>query len=127
MPRYRIVLCASHKSHCFVIERKVLRLYRQQSNEWLNNTATHERRQALVELRPAKSAIHGITGEQFIATVTAQRDCYVLPCESRQKIRRHKRRIAEGLVHPRADFVDEIRGQVRAQTFLVMICAEKLR
>src|SRR5258706_15980129 len=70
--------------------------------------------------------VHGIAGKDFVASVPAQRYRYVLARESRQQKCWHQRRIANRLVHPRADFADQGRGQTGAEPLFMVNGAEKL-
>ena len=70
--------------------------------------------------------VHRITGKDFIAAVAAQRHRHMLASKSREQISRNQRRVAKRLVHPGADFADQVCGEAGAESLLMMIGAEKL-
>src|SRR5215207_311599 len=78
----RVVLCASHKSQRFVIERQVLRFYRQKSNQGLDDRTADRSWHTFIKLRPAKSGIHRISCEQFVAAVAAECNGHVFSREA---------------------------------------------
>ena len=50
----------------------------------------------------------------------------MLARKARQQISRNQRWVTHGLVHPRADFADQVRGQAGAESLFMMIGPEEL-
>src|SRR4029077_14793219 len=80
---------------------------------------------AVIPGRRSKCGEWIIAGEQFVATITGQRNSDALPRERRQQIRRQNGRIASRFVEACQDLGGEITRGVEVQDPFVMARAER--
>src|SRR6266446_1518395 len=121
MPRDGVVMRGRNEAARAIIEGQILSFNWQEIYHGFDHATFQKARNAIVSARHAMAEIHWISGKDFIATVTSEGDGHMLARKARQQISRNQRWVTHGLVHPRAVFADQVRGQAGAESLFVMI------
>src|SRR3989442_3007885 len=113
MPRNGVVMRGRNETSRAIIEGQILSFDRQEIYHRFDHATFQKARNAIVSARHAMSEIHWISGKDFVAAVAAEGDGHVLARKARQQVSRNQRWVAHGLVHPRANFTYQVRGEAR--------------
>src|SRR5947209_4832006 len=111
MPGNGVVMRGRNEPPRAIIEGQIFSFDRQEIHHWFDHATFQKARNAIVSARHAMAEIHWITGEDFVAAVASEGDRHMLARKARQQISRDQRWVTHRLVHPRADFAYQVRGE----------------